>query len=447
MKRAAMLVAALCALLVGKVVYSFVPVPALLAVSYTAAGGSTYATLAALAAGIGAALWSVDIKDETTGATAMRVRIAPDAPSRVPAGWTAASNPANDPVPPGTAGATLQYSNSYYVSWFPTAQDAADYACGQINVAFGAGTCDSGHVSTSESTAGCSVGNPCFTFCQTYQGNQTCDHVHSPIITQTACPAGYTLSAGVCTVSNPSIVAIPPDLECGVKISGGVMSYDSRDPDCTGTAPAGVVKAADGKTLTVSNATSQVRIEVLPDGSVKITHWAPSTTDPTQTTVRQVGTTSPEASSSPGVINGVQQSGVNAVGQPAFQVTPGGAQTQASPIQFPDDYARENTAQSSNAKLGEIKTALTDPGTPAADPAAKTPDEITAEFFPSTFSGLKAWAFPSRSVACPTWSFSVWSNSYTIDAHCALIESQRALFSAIMLLTWALVALFIVMGA
>ena len=41
----------------------------------------------------------------------------------------------------------------------------------------------------------------------------------------------------------------------------------------------------------------------------------------------------------------------------------------------------------------------------------------------------------------------MWSNSYTIDAHCALIESQRALFSAIMLLVWALVALFIVMGA
>ena len=100
MKRGAMLVAALCALLVGKVVYSFVPVPALLAVSYTAAGGASYATLAALAAGIGAALWSVDIKDQTTGATAMRVRVAPDAPARVPAGWTAASSPANDPVPP-----------------------------------------------------------------------------------------------------------------------------------------------------------------------------------------------------------------------------------------------------------------------------------------------------------------------------------------------------------
>jgi hypothetical protein len=445
MKRAAMLVAALCALLVVKVVYSFVPIPALLAVSYTAAGGASYASLAALAAGIGAALWSVDIKDETTGATAMRVRIAPDAPSRVPSGWTAAGNPANDPVPPGTAGSVTTYyltSGNYGFNGGYTTQISV---C-QAYVASIANSQNTPHDAFISGKPGCRWYDS-YPASATPPGSHALNGNDIAFLTQSVCPTGYALSGSVCTVSNPSIVASPPDLECGVKISGGVISYDSRDPDCTGTAPAGVVKAVDGKTLTVSGAKVQVKIEILTDGSVKITDWAPSTTDPTQTTVRQVGTTSPAAPSSPGTINGVQQSGVNAVGQPAFAVTPGGAQTQASPITFPDDYARENTAQTASTKLSDIKTALTDPGKAAADPAAKTPEEITAEFFPSTFSGLKAWAFPSRSVACPTWSFSVWSHSYTIDAHCALIESQRALFSAIMLLAWALVALFIVMGA
>lgn len=440
MKRAAMLVAALCALLVGGVVYSFVPVPALIGVSYTAAGGSSYASLAALAGGIGAALWSVDIKDQSTGAASMRVRVAPDAPARVPGGWTPAANPANDPIAPSSAAQSTLWGNAN--NGGPWVYSSALEACQQTSVA---GSYN--HVVYANGTySSCYGGAGAYCCWYLYNGSSSGNTGMTGVV---GCPTGYSVSGSSCTLANSNVVAIPPDLECGVKISGGVISYDSRDPDCTGTAPSGVVKSADGKAITVSNAKTQVKIVVLADGSVQVTHWTPSASDPTRSTVQQIGATSPAASSSPGVINGVLQADVNAVGQPAFGVTPAGVQTAGSPqsITFPDDYARENTAQSSNTKLGDIKTALTDPGTPAADPAAKTPEEITAEFFPSTFSGLKAWAFPSRSVACPTWSFSVWSHSYTIDAHCGLIESQRALFSAIMLLVWALVALFIVMGA
>ena len=72
---------------------------------------------------------------------------------------------------------------------------------------------------------------------------------------------------------------------------------------------------------------------------------------------------------------------------------------------------------------------------------------IQGAFFPGTFDSLRGWTMPARSVACPTWSFSVWSHTYTIDAHCALIEQQRALMSSICLLVFGIVALFIVLGA
>jgi hypothetical protein len=224
------------------------------------------------------------------------------------------------------------------------------------------------------------------------------------------------------------------------------MSYDSRDPDCDDTAPAQIVKSPDGKTLTATsaNAAQQTKIEVETDGSLQVTSWTPSSTGNGTSTVNSVKIASPESATST-QIQSVTQGTVNGVGTDAFQVAPTSSQQP-----FPDDYSREGTQQSVLTKLGEVKTALEDLTKSAdepADPEPKTSDEISGVFFPDTFTSLQSWQLPARAVACPTWSFAVFSHSYTIDTHCALIEQQRGTFSAIMLLIWSLAALFIVLGA
>ncbi len=260
----------------------------------------------------------------------------------------------------------------------------------------------------------------------------------------TGCPSGYSLSNGTCTLSNATAVRYPANNRCGLKISGGVMTYDSRDPDCDGP-PAGML-STDGKTLTVTQGGQRIQVKVNADNTVSISQWTPTTSGNTQ--IDTVKTGDP-ASSGSSQIKSSSQSTTTATGDDAFSQSPTGQ----SP-QFPDDYARDATVAAGNVqlsqinlKLADIKTQLTTDGVTPLDPTPRTQGEIEGVFFPSTFDPLKGWTMPARSVACPTWSFTIWSHSYTIDSHCGLIENQRAVVSTICLLVFALIALFIVLGA
>ena len=427
--------------LLAKPVGAFVGVPLLFAPPVIEAIGGTFATWAALAAGVGATLYSVKLKDDS-GNEFLRVRLNPNSPAYVPVNWSAGTHSYDDPVPPGTAGAVDRFTA--YSCGISAPQDSAAAVAGLVTANFNNGISYS--ACTSASNGGCSVGSLCV--CSAEQGGICA------IQTAQVCPAGYSASGGSCVLTTPSAVSYPPDNRCGLKFAGGVMSYDSRDPDCAspgGTSPAvGQVNlSGDGKTLTVTNTagTQRVQIAVQPDGSVKITNWTPSSTDPTTTNIQTATVSNP--ASTPTVTT-TQQSATNSTGSTAFTQTSTPGTSNDKPITFPDDYSREATQQAVLTKLGEIKTSvdnLTKAADPPADPVALTSDDITGVFFSDTFTTLRAWQLPARAVACPTWSFSVFSHSYTIDAHCALIENQRAFFSSIMLLVWSLAALFIVLGA
>lgn len=60
---------------------------------------------------------------------------------------------------------------------------------------------------------------------------------------------------------------------------------------------------------------------------------------------------------------------------------------------------------------------------------------------------LKNFAVPSHTSSCATGSFSWNSHTYTIDAQCQLIEQNRTLIEAAMLLVWTIAAIFIVLRA
>lgn len=60
---------------------------------------------------------------------------------------------------------------------------------------------------------------------------------------------------------------------------------------------------------------------------------------------------------------------------------------------------------------------------------------------------LKSFAVPVHSAGCPTPSFVALGRTYTFDSQCALIESNRSLIEAAMLLCWTLASVFIVLKA
>ena len=415
-----------------KICMGFVGVPILFAPPVlTTATGIALSTWAAIAGGIGALLFSIGLQD-SNGNEFVGVRVNPNAPQKVPAGWAAGTGGA-DPVPPANVAATLGWVSvnfqgvpySWATGFYPDAVTACTTVCVGSGRQFGS------LVPVSSTSNQCM----CTGSIQFGWVNQSAQ-----------CPTGYSSSGSSCVLSNAPAVRFPPDSRCGLTLSGGVISYDSRDPDCDGTAPAQIVKSTDGKTVTATNtnSTQQIKIQVNTDGSVQVTSWTPSTNGSIATTVDTVSIGAPTSPAS-SQIQSVSQGTITGQGTGAFQTTP-----TSSPQSFPDDYSREATQQSVLTKLGEVKTALenlTEEADEPADPEPVTPEEITEVFFPETFTSLRSWQMPTRAVSCPTWSFAVFSHSYTIDTHCTLIEQQRGTFSAIMLLIWSIAALFIVLGA
>ena len=141
----------------------------------------------------------------------------------------------------------------------------------------------------------------------------------------------------------------------------------------------------------------------------------------------------------------------------------GGGGGSTSVTNFPSDYARAGEAASAassinsalggkldtaNSKLGDIKSALSDASATApTDPTVRPSSDISDLMPDSTFSGLKTWTLPGRTVSCPAPSFTLWSHTYTIDGHCTLWASVGSSAAAIMLLVWTIGAMLIVLGA
>jgi hypothetical protein len=60
---------------------------------------------------------------------------------------------------------------------------------------------------------------------------------------------------------------------------------------------------------------------------------------------------------------------------------------------------------------------------------------------------LKAFAVPAHVGTCPKPSFVAFDKTYTFDSHCGLVESNRSIIEAAMLLVWSIGAVFIVLRA
>lgn len=63
------------------------------------------------------------------------------------------------------------------------------------------------------------------------------------------------------------------------------------------------------------------------------------------------------------------------------------------------------------------------------------------------FPSLQNYQVPERNVSCPIISIELWGEEYSTDLHCQIIEENRSVISAMMILFFTVSALIVVLGA
>lgn len=118
----------------------------------------------------------------------------------------------------------------------------------------------------------------------------------------------------------------------------------------------------------------------------------------------------------------------------AVVVSPGGSsQPSTGPVATP--------GTGTNVDLGP------NPNTPApALESTPTAQQILAPVL-GLMPDLKSFSVPTHSASCPTASFAAFGQTYVLNSHCGLIESNRRLIEAAMLLCWTLASVLIVLRA
>jgi hypothetical protein len=263
-----------------------------------------------------------------------------------------------------------------------------------------------------------------------------------------SCPSGYELSGGNCVVADPR--EAQPDGNIDYTRSGGSYSPASAND-------------ADGSVDIVGSS----------GGSIQASGYTPDETGaytvPTVITInssgggsgseiiitRQVGGTVHQTTygvSGSGIVQSVTQgsavgtvsvgsNGVGSVGSNPGVSDPGGG-SGLEPTQFPSDYATSGKQDLANLLLTDIKDKLSNSES-VSDP---TPPESLPDFG-DTFAPLLSWQLPGHSSQCPTGVFDWNGSTYTLDAHCQLVQDHWGMLQTVMAVVWTIAALWIVLRA
>lgn len=282
---------------------------------------------------------------------------------------------------------------------------------------------------------------------------------------QVTCPSGYIKSGSSCVLSNPREAA--PDKNCDLKFNASKYMY-YNDADCPSGPTIDHSKAvpglrSDGDVAFVPGRDSQgnpVLVKVLNQrdpstGAVTqrvLEYYRQTGANVEKTTVamnpqavvQSVSTsTSPGQLTSPSTSPSASSTPDNATTTPQANTDP----TKQPVVQFPDDYARENTAQRTATAVEN----LLKPETAPTDPSLPESSQFRDSFFKDTFSGLKQWRVPAHTSQCPTATFDydLFGKHFhlVLDAHCTISEQIRSLLSAAMIVFWSITALFIILWA
>lgn len=296
------------------------------------------------------------------------------------------------------------------------------------------------------------------------------------------CPAGYSMSSGVCALTNSRQVV--PDKKCDMLLAGGSFAM-ADDLDCPATVSGKKLSPMirDGKAIAYgTNSSGQpLMFTVTPGPQTFQIQIAEQTQTATQTQVQTTSVsvdalsgqiTAVQTATAPGSISSPGSASVPTTTNPLTDptavtntptVTVDGTKPAVTDIKFPTDYARQGEAQTAANSLknsldsngDKIKTAIENgykvEDATLVDPDIKAESELTDSFFKTTFNPLLGWTVPGHASQCPTadLSFTMFGH-YTplmLNAHCSIFESVRGVLSTTMIVVWVVVAMFIVLGA
>ena len=280
-----------------------------------------------------------------------------------------------------------------------------------------------------------------------------CSGCTSPTGT-TSCPSGYTLSGSSCNLSNPRLAV--SDSKTDIQRSGATFTAStSYDKDAL-PAYSSVANGAVSASGTYNGKPAVVTVTPSADGSKTVVNYSVQSDSSTGTQVKSTAVTIDAATGQ--VISAQSGTATGAVtpattANTAGTVSTGSAVTSGDlSINFPTDYARTGEAASA---ANTVKTAINDLADVStasrADPEDIPASQIPDSFFKGSFDNLFGWSVPGHVSECPTADLSVnvfgshWS--LYLDAHCTIFEKVRPVLSTVMLVVWAVVALFIILGA
>lgn len=464
---------------------AFWPVAVIAAPQMVSVSGASYA-IGALGGVVGLVGMYLEIEDATSG-DKVRIPVKDGAAAEPPAPAAAATV-----TPTSAPGVWTCVANGFETGTGSTAQEACgqprgatQYACPNWNQATGAcykpvtgAYYDAGqgrwyvnytydvYCISSNCVNGATYGQVVYA---DSAASQMASNVSQGSATQT-CAAGYSLQNGICQLSNGRIAA--PDKKCDLKFTGTgagsrYMYYD--DADCPNGPTVDNSKFVPGLRMEgkvvwmagtdaygqkvvwqvlVDDSGGQVvlekwrQVETGGNSAVEKTSYNIDRTTGTVTTAGQVtaaGTISaPSASTVP----------TTTTTAPTAADTPTVQMDATKPLmQFPNDYARENTTQAIQGDTTAIKDALSNTLEAPADPTVPGQSDFDSKWFGTTFNSLQAWSLPAHSSVCPTSSFDWNGKAYTFNAHCVLVQDHFNALEAAMMVAWSVLALFIVMKA
>jgi len=380
------------------------PIPLVAGAALVFENGALASGYAAAIALMGAAVYAISLP-KSGGGEALNIRVNPKASPKTPAGWTASGTAGAAPVPPGTAGSVPTYGVPFYgCSGFSTDQAAANCASAAQIASFGAGASSHGHMSYTETTAGCSVGNPCYVNHHPISG-----HIPTtPGAIGAACPTGYTLSGATCNLTSASSVPYPADDIAQGKLDGGVVTLDSRDPD--NSSPPSEVSIGSG-TITVSSTGRRITLQSQPDGTATITTV---TGRGDGTSDREVITLSPADSGAANggrvVTGGIADRVIGEGGSANTGAAPGAdsSATQPVPCGLPGSPPCKIDEAGTPTGAGALAGASSTAAAAVAGLEAKVLEQ-TSKTLPWT------WSFSFPTFACAPWAFTFRSWSANVD--------------------------------
>ena len=249
-----------------------------------------------------------------------------------------------------------------------------------------------------------------------------------------ACSAGYTLSGGVCNLSNASLVSYPSDNAPTVivKADGSGFIPDSRDFDIAGLPS--VVPSPIQATGKVNGIDTRITVEPQTGGGLKIvTEQQVMNSDGSMSTFRQTvvvasngQVVSTDSQNYPGGLS-VQAPGVLAL-SPSTQ-------------SFPADYARQGEANTAAqlvknelAGVGDVRTSeVSGQAFSNAEDLkvqyAQQAQDVTARSSGFGLPSLPSWVFPEVApIACvpPAFTWNGHTVSYDICPHVPSIKAIMA---------------------